>query len=276
MPRKLVRLSIDETSGVDHPAHLVEGWVVMKSASESDVTAVLDELRPDEAAFETPVDETPVDEVAEIEAVEPEAEAVDAEVAEETLTTPVSKEETMTDTTPVDVAAPEVVIVPAAAELADVIKAMPESIRKILDDSQAEAAEALAIAKAAQTELANERNARADEAAVIKAAKWSSLTLDPTVVGPALRRLAESDGTLAGEIVKALDAANAVAETHAVFEEIGSDSTPTDANDAYSQIERLAKAAVEGGTSPSIDSAILAVAQANPDLYAQYLSERSR
>ncbi len=40
--RKMVNLSIEETSGVDHPAHLHEGWLVMKSASESEVQRVLD------------------------------------------------------------------------------------------------------------------------------------------------------------------------------------------------------------------------------------------
>lgn len=35
--RKMVNLSIEETSGVDHPAHLHEGWLVMKAASSDDV-----------------------------------------------------------------------------------------------------------------------------------------------------------------------------------------------------------------------------------------------
>ena len=37
--RKLVDLEIEETSGVDHPAHLYEGWLVRK-----DSAAVLDEV----------------------------------------------------------------------------------------------------------------------------------------------------------------------------------------------------------------------------------------
>lgn len=32
--RKMVNLSIEETSGVDHPAHLHEGWLVMKAADQ--------------------------------------------------------------------------------------------------------------------------------------------------------------------------------------------------------------------------------------------------
>lgn len=38
---KLADLGIEETSGVDHPAHLHEGWLVMKS---SDLGAVIDDL----------------------------------------------------------------------------------------------------------------------------------------------------------------------------------------------------------------------------------------
>ena len=35
--RKMVNLSIEETSGVDHPAHLHEGWLVMKAVSNDEV-----------------------------------------------------------------------------------------------------------------------------------------------------------------------------------------------------------------------------------------------
>lgn len=36
---RLAELKIVETSGVDHPAHLHEGWMVIKSANNSDFTA---------------------------------------------------------------------------------------------------------------------------------------------------------------------------------------------------------------------------------------------
>lgn len=41
---KMVRLAVDETSGVDHPAHLSEGWLVMKSADAEAIEAVIDSL----------------------------------------------------------------------------------------------------------------------------------------------------------------------------------------------------------------------------------------
>jgi hypothetical protein len=46
--RKMANLVIEETSGVDHPAHLHEGWLVMKSADESEVQRVLDESLTEE------------------------------------------------------------------------------------------------------------------------------------------------------------------------------------------------------------------------------------
>ena len=46
--RKMVNLAIEETSGVDHPAHLHEGWLVMKSADESEVQRVLGETLTEE------------------------------------------------------------------------------------------------------------------------------------------------------------------------------------------------------------------------------------
>lgn len=288
MARKLVRLNIKETSGVDRPAHLHDGWVVMKSATPSEVTAVLDELRPDgEIAKEAEATEEVVEETPEVlevaEETDEEAEAPEGEIeieatksvdsTDEVVPTLVSKEETMSFTP--EVSAPEVVIIPEAASEADIIKAMPASIRKMLDDSAATAELALRKAAASEQALLAERDARADEAAVMKAAQWSHLNIDPTIVGPALRRLAESDGTLANEVVKALDSANAMVETNVVFTEVGSDA-PVAADDAFAKMENLAKAAVASGTAASFEAALLAVAQSNPDLYTQYLSEKGR
>jgi len=268
-PRKLVKLSIKETSGVDHPAHLHEGWVVMKSATASDLTDVLDEIRTDGDEVE----------VAEVEA--PTEIAVEAEKSlDAVLPIPVSKEETM-NLTPEEVTAPAV-IVPEAATEADIRKAMPAAIREVLEKAEASAAAAEfaaaeALQKAAESERAflAERDARADEAAVIKAAEWSHLTADPTVVGPALRRLAATDPILANEVVKALDAANAIAEANAVFTEVGSDASVV-ADTAFAKMESLANALVADGTAPSYAVAITKVAEANPALYLEYISEKGR
>ena len=45
--RKMVNLLVAETSGVDHPAHLREGWIVMKTATE--VAQLLEDNVPETA-----------------------------------------------------------------------------------------------------------------------------------------------------------------------------------------------------------------------------------
>lgn len=279
MARKLVRLNIKETSGVDHPAHRHDGWVVMKSASPADVTSILDEVRPtedEEIVKEAVIENPPVVEIVYDGSLDvfPEiAKAAEPDFTGLEIPTYVSKEETMPFTP--DEMAPEVVIIPEAASEAEIIKAMPATIRKMLDDASAQAEAALRKAAASEQALIAEREARADEAAVMKAAQWSHLTIDPTVVGPALRRLSEADPVLANEVVKALDSANTVAETNVVFTEVGTDA-PAPTNDAFSKMENLAKAAVANGTSPSFEAALMAVAQSNPDLYTAYLNEKGR
>ena len=268
MARKLVKLNIKETSGVDHPAHLTEGWVVMKSASPSDVTAVLDELRPDDEVVDA---EPTVEITGEPEDATEIVEATKSAPADEVITTTVSKEETMSNTSEM---ATDVVIIPEAASEAEIIKAMPAAIRKMLDEASANADAALRKAAASEAALIAERDARADEAAVIKASQWSHLTFDPSIVGPALRRLAESDGVLANEIVKALDSANEIAAANVVFTEVGSEA-PVAADDAFSKMENLAKALVSEGIAPSFEAALMSVAQSNPDLYTQYISEKA-
>ena len=262
MARKLVRLNIKETSGVDRPAHLHDGWVVMKSATPAEASAVLDELRPE-------TEEAPVEMTAVTEATDTNKSAT----AGLSNLTYFQKEEIMPEFS--DEMTPEVVIIPEAASEADIIKAMPSAIRKMLSEASANAEAALRKAAASEAALIAERDARADEAAVVKAAGWTHLNIDPTIVGPALRRVAEADSVLAGEIVKALDSANALVETNVVFNEVGTDA-PVATDDAYSKMTSLAKAAVAEGMAPSFESALMSVAQANPDLYTKYLNEKGR
>jgi len=61
----MVNLAIEETSGVDHPAHLHEGWLVMKSADESEVQRVMDETLTEEDSNMEEVTTTAAEEQAE-------------------------------------------------------------------------------------------------------------------------------------------------------------------------------------------------------------------
>ena len=256
---KLVSMNIDETSGVDHPAHLREGWMVMKSAEQSDVVLVLDKIKaasghPDTTEATMPednieVETAPVDELAKANERIEELEA--ALAVAQTIET--------------------VEVIEDSDE--DLLKAVPEAVRKMLDDHKAAAVEALAKAAGIEDELRKERAVRADEIAIAKAAGWTSLSLDANEVGPALRRLADVDGELAKSIETVLDAANAQAESAGIFAEIGKAGRP-DGGDAYEALSSLAKAAVDGGSSDTFEQAFVKVAEQNPDLYLRHLTEK--
>ena len=79
---KLTELTIKETSGVDHPAHLHEGWMVMKS--EEDLDLSLDQIiEPDSQENTVELNATPeVEEVTE--------DATEVAPAEEVEATPVA------------------------------------------------------------------------------------------------------------------------------------------------------------------------------------------
>lgn len=155
----------------------------------------------------------------------------------------------------------------------DLLKAAPESVRKMIESLAAEKAEALAKAAEAEDTLRKEREAAADAAAIEKVRGWSNLSIDADTVGPALRHLADVDADLAKAVESTLDAANAQAESAAIFAEIGKSTGPT-GGDALSKMETLAKAAVEAGTASTYEQAFADVAISNPDLYAQHLSEK--
>ena len=79
---KLTELTIKETSGVDHPAHLHEGWMVMKSEEALD-TALNQIIEPDSQENTVELNATPeVEEVTE--------EATEVAPAEEVEATPVA------------------------------------------------------------------------------------------------------------------------------------------------------------------------------------------
>lgn len=246
---KLVGMAIEETSGVDHPAHLREGWMVMKSAHLSDLEGVLDEIKAATAATETPEDEMS-DATPEID-LEVELAKANERIAE--LEAALAPEET-TETED------------------DLLKSVPESVRKMIDDQRAVAAEAVAKAATAEAELRKERDARADEVAIAKTAGWQSLALDSTVVGPALRKLADLDADLAKAIETVLEAVNAQAESAGIFTEIGKAGRP-EGSDAYDALASLAKSAADA-TGTTFEQAFVAVAEQNPDLYIRHLAEK--
>jgi hypothetical protein len=148
----------------------------------------------------------------------------------------------------------------------DYMKSAPTSVVKMITDLKKQADEATA-------ELRKEREARADAQSVEKAKGWANLNLNAEKVGPALRRLSETDSELAKSVEEILSSVNAQAESASIFAEIGK-SADFKSGNAYERMTTLAKSAVDEGASKSMAQAISDVALQNPDLYSQYLSEK--
>ena len=268
--RKMVNLAIEETSGVDHPAHLHEGWLVMKSAEESEVQRVLDEsLTEEDSNMEdtstTATEEQVVNPTEELTIAKARISALEEELAKayQTKDKKMSKEddEEMSEEDKKKKKMEE-----ESSEEMDFMKSAPESVVKMIENFRKQAEEATA-------ELKKERDAHADAEAVEKAKSWANLNLDAEKVGPALRRLSNVDADLAKSVEELLASVNAQAESAAIFAEIGK-SADFKSGNAYERMTTLAKSAVQDGVAKSFEQALSDVAMKNPDLYSQYLSEK--
>ena len=260
--RKMVNLAIEETSGVDHPAHLHEGWLVMKSASESEVQRVLDKSLTKEDSTMEDMKTTEATEDKVEKTVEEELAMAQARIAE--LEAKLAEKEQKPEVE-VEMAMDENSMEPKKEE-EDYMKSAPTSVVKMITDLKKQAEEATA-------ELRKEREARADAQSVEKAKGWANLNLNAEKVGPALRRLSETDSELAKSVEEILSSVNAQAESASIFAEIGK-SADFKSGNAYERMTTLAKSAVDEGVSKSMAQAIADVASKNPDLYSQYLSEK--
>lgn len=338
--RKMVNLAIEETSGVDHPAHLHEGWLVMKAADPVDVDKAMDKPMKTEdgtaypaGAFayvpdaekpstwklrlwESPEDkvtrrqvgmavaalgegfrgqkvEIPADDLASVkskvreawssvheegddmppvlkstDAQEGQMEKSTEERLEESLEALAKAEARIADMEKAVTSEPAV-----EASEEDMLKEAPEAVRKAFEAIQKQADEAVAKAAAAEEALVKERDARADAEAVEKAAKaFSHLGMDPEVVGPALRRLAVADESLAKAVETALTAADAKVDSADIFTEIG--RTAPNTGSAFHKAESMAKAAVADGKASTVEQAMTDVFLSDPALYTEYLAEK--
>lgn len=287
---KMVRLAVDETSGVDHPAHLSEGWLVMKSADAEAIEAVIDSLTEDVVVADNDETETVTkeDSVSD-ENVKSTEDAVATE-ANESLEKalariaeleaelkkamnakkkPMKMEEEEDNMDKMEDESDEDYM----KRIRSMKKEAPQAVVKALDAMEKAVTESKARAEMAEATLKKEREENADKEAIVKAKNWNNLPLEAEKVGPALRRLSVIDEDLAKSIENVLNAVNEQAKTSNLFAEIGK-AVDSASADAYSRLTALAKAAVDSGTAGSLEQAMADVALANPDLYKQYLTEK--
>jgi transcription initiation factor IIF auxiliary subunit len=284
--RKMVSLNIEEASGVDHPAHLHEGWLVIKSDNLTSMDDLLSDLKqeknkPDESLFQKGTEEEPMaqddnvevvseapatEEVGKAKKMTPEEMMEKIAALEEELELAKKKMKKMESGYKDDEMKKE-------DDVASLVKSAPEPLRKMLEDFEKSVSEANARAAQAEEVLKAERVARANEEAVEKAKAWKYLGLEADKVGPALRQLAELDADLAKSVEDALTSVNAQAESANIFAEIGKSASPTTGN-AYDQLTSLAKSATESKKGLTFEQAFSEAVLGNPDLYKQYLSEK--
>lgn len=269
--RKMANLVIEETSGVDHPAHLHEGWLVMKSADTSEVQRVLDEsLTEEEIMPDLTQDEvTPAatDEQVEAPTTEATEEVADVEKAEMTMEEALKKiADLQAKLVELESKESEDEMEKSATVADEFLKSAPESVVKMIEDFKKQATEAT-------EELRKEREAKADAEAIEKAKGFANLNLDAEKVGPALRRLSTVDSDLAKSVEDILTSVNAQAESANIFAEIGK-SADFNSGDAIGRLTALAKSAVEDGSAKSFEQAFANVASQNPELYVQYRNEK--
>ena len=266
---KMTDLIIEETSGVDHPAHLHEGWLVIKA---SDVSSAADVM----SSLPTPLGESMDDNATEVvnaaedapvenaeEGMNPEAKEMDEELAMANakiaeLEARISEMEAASGE--------DDMMEESADDVVALAKSAPEPIRKALEELQKAKDEAEAT-------LLKEREDRADAEAIVKAREtFSHLNIDHEKVGPALRRLSVMDEELAKSVEDALSAADAQNESADIFTEVGKGVAPK--GDAIEKMSSLAKAAVAEGKAATVEQALAQVAIDNPSLYNDYLIEK--
>jgi hypothetical protein len=253
--RKMANLVIEETSGVDHPAHLHEGWLVMKSADESEIQRVLDETLTEEDS--TMEETTTTATEAQVEKAEMTMEDAMKKIAE--LEGKLSEMEMSKETMPESDKTED-------DDKMEYMKSAPESVVKMIEDFKKQA-------ETATEELRKEREAKADADAIEKAKGYANLNLEAEKIGPALRRLSAVDSDLAKSVEDILSAVNAQAESANIFAEIGKSADFT-SGDAYGRMTSLAKSAVEDGSAKTFEQAFASVASQNPELYVQYRNEK--
>lgn len=274
----MVNLSIEETSGVDHPAHLHEGWLVVKSADATTVSTLLDTLTQNLTKEDILSESKATDErLAEaLDALAKAEEKIAKMEGEEAPAADAPAEDAPADA-PAEEAAKEEEAAPAEETPAsddDILKSAPEAVVKMVEAARAEKAEAVAKANAAESALRKERDERADAEAVAKAREsYGSLAVDVEKLAPALRKLSTIDADLAKAVETALSVANGQMESANIFAEIGKAKSGT-AGTAWEQIEAVAKSKVEAGTAKTVEIAMAEALAENPALYNEYLNEK--
>lgn len=265
----MVKLNVEETSGVDHPAHLHEGWIVTKAANRTQVDGLFGSVNRTQE--EAPVADK-VNKNGEGET--PDAEGTQG--AEGTQPETVSREEYEVILGERDALLRQAQEREAAEggestekALEKALEGLPAPVRDMLK-AQAKQAEDNRIA------FEKERDERLDGEAITKSRDtYKNIGIDHEATAPALRRVALINEDLAKSVETALKAADEQMRTANVFATVGKSSTG-DGDGAYAQLTLKAKAIHESGEASSMPAAFEKAVKAFPELYTAYRNEQGK
>ena len=161
------------------------------------------------------------------------------------------------------------------AKLAALEKASAEAAVKATDEKAAlEKASAEAVAKAADLEkaLAVEKEAKEVSEAVQKAAvDYKNLPESPEALGPMLRSIRKADAAVADRLEALLKKVDALSKS--ALDPKGSAKAEDKSDTALDEINKRAKALVDGGKATTLAKAFDAVLREDASLYTRYAAE---
>lgn len=287
MPRakKLVNLDVEETSGVDRAAHLHDGFLVMKNASDanrvkSQLLEALGKSKEDNLSNQEQIDLAVAKAVGEYEekvaSLEASLMAAQAQAAD--LAAKLEEIASMQEGEPVEAGYDmdkmqmdevEMAMTDMPDEMKKSIRALPKEQAEIF--AKAFKAQREEVAKATE-EIHKERDIRLDAEAIAKSKEtFAHVGIDHEVVAPALRRLALTDESLAKTVGGVLAAAESQMAESGLLKEMGTVSTSTPS--VIDEATALAKSLVENGDAKTIELGIEKVLDSNPELAKRYFME---
>lgn len=288
--KKLVNLDVEETSGVDRAAHLHDGFLVMKNASEanrvkSQLLEALGKSKEDNLSNQEQIDLAVAkavgeyeEKVATLEAALAAAQAQAADLAAKLEEISSMKQEEESVEAGYDMDKGEMM-----DEVEMAMSEMPEEMKKSIRSMPKEQAVIFAkafqaqrdeVAKATE-EIRKERDIRLDAEAIAKSKEsFANIGINHDEVAPALRRLALTDESLAKAVEDVLNAAESQMAESGLLKEMGTVSTA--APSVIDEATALAKQLVENGSAKTIELGIEKVLDSNPDLAKRYFMEANR
>jgi DNA-binding transcriptional ArsR family regulator len=231
---RMTNIKLDEISLVDYPAHMVNGFPVIKSATVSDSDALYEAL----GKRKTPtMPDTQTDLVKAL-----------ADVPVEDILKALAERSDVADIV-------KGLEVEQPTDSEDIYKGLPENVVTMLKASDERVAKAVADAEAAQTAATIEKGARLDREAVeVAKSTYGNLGFDAEKFAPAFRKFAETNPDEAATITETLKAVNAQADG-TIFKELGT-SAPGASGSPEAQINDIAKALVADGKAKNQAEAI--------------------